>query len=160
MMLEHLRRKGADAPKVVEFNPWQWAAQDKLAEAFFREISLALGKKEQTNEAKKRAATFSAYAAYLKLGTHLITGIRPLLSTVLALTGIMGISVGYVQQASRLKANLRLVPLKPSNKRWIDVAAENRMEGRGSTGTPNRTPGVAPFRSQGASYCRLFNGAQ
>src|SRR6476646_6600388 len=52
MMLEELRQKGTDAPKVVEFNPWQWAAQEKLAEAFFREISLALGKKDQSKEAK------------------------------------------------------------------------------------------------------------
>ncbi len=102
MMLEHLRRKGPNAPKVVEFVPWQWAAQDKLAEAFFREIALALGKKDETKDARKRAEKFSAYAAYLKLGTHLVSGIKPLLTTVLTLAGILGIG-GYVQGASWLK---------------------------------------------------------
>lgn len=108
MMLEHLQRKGADAPRVVEFNPWQWAAQDKLAEAFFREVSLALGKIDRTKEAKKRAAIFSTYAAYLRLGTHVIAGIRPLLSTVLALAGIVGVSASYVQQALWVKPYIRI----------------------------------------------------
>lgn len=103
MILEHLERKRTDAPKVVEFNPWQWAAQDKLAEAFFREISLALGAKDGTKEDKKRAAAFTAYAAYLKMGTHLIAGIQPSLSGLLMLVGILGVSTGYVQQASWLK---------------------------------------------------------
>src|SRR4051794_31326108 len=26
---------------IVEFNPWQWAGQEQLAEAFFREIEIA-----------------------------------------------------------------------------------------------------------------------
>jgi predicted KAP-like P-loop ATPase len=108
MMLERLQSKGIDAPKVVEFNPWQWAAQDKLAEAFFREVSLALGKKDQTKDAEKRAATFSAYAAYLTLGKHFITSIQPLLTTLLALAGILGISAGYVQQALWLKPYVKL----------------------------------------------------
>jgi predicted KAP-like P-loop ATPase len=103
MMLEYLGRDRKDGPKVVEFNPWQWAAQDKLAEAFFREVSLALGAKDGTKEDKKRAAAFSAYAAYLRLGTHLIAGIRPLLSALLVLAGVLGISAGYVQHALWLK---------------------------------------------------------
>jgi predicted KAP-like P-loop ATPase len=108
MLLEHLGRGEKDAPKVVEFNPWQWAAQDKLAEAFFGEISLALGKKDGTKEAKKRAAAFLAYAAYLRLGTHLVSGLRRLISVLLLLAGVLGISVGYVQHASWLQPYLRV----------------------------------------------------
>jgi hypothetical protein len=40
MVLEHLDQRGSEGPTVVEFTPWQWAAQDQLAEAFFREIAL------------------------------------------------------------------------------------------------------------------------
>ena len=99
MVLEQLRSKSPNAPTVVEFTPWQWAAQDQLAEAFFREIALALGKKDEANLAKKQADRFSAYAAYLKLGTHLISGLRPLLTTVLAVAGALGIggSIGAPQ---------------------------------------------------------------
>src|SRR5260221_5585953 len=63
MVLEHLRGRGADAPIIVEFNPWQWAAQDQLAAAFFREIGLALGKNDASEDAKRRADRFAAYAA-------------------------------------------------------------------------------------------------
>jgi predicted KAP-like P-loop ATPase len=103
MMVERLGRLGKDAPKVVEFNPWQWAAQDKVAEAFFREIFLALGKKDDEKEAKKAAAAWSAYAAYLKFTGQIIGGIRPLLTTLLGLVGLLGISAGFLQQASWLK---------------------------------------------------------
>src|SRR5690348_17038020 len=47
MLLECLRDPHKAVPTIVEFNPWQWAAQDQLAEAFFREISIALGKKDR-----------------------------------------------------------------------------------------------------------------
>jgi predicted KAP-like P-loop ATPase len=102
MVLEHLRGKGSIAPTVVEFTPWQWAAQDQLAQAFFREIALALGKKDEAKLAKRRADQFSAYAAYLKLGKHLMSGVRPLLATVLALAGGLGIA-GSIQRAVWLK---------------------------------------------------------
>ncbi len=105
MVLEHLRRGGPDAPTIVEFNPWQWAAQDQLAEAFFREISLALGKKDKSKEAKKLAATVSAYAAFLKVGTHLLSGARSLVATVLAVTGVFGIG-GYFLRPSWLQPYL------------------------------------------------------
>src|SRR6266849_9943223 len=105
MVLEHLRRGAPDAPTIVEFNPWQWAAQDQLAEAFFREISLALGKKDKSKEAKKLAATVAAYAAFLKVGTHLLSGARSLVATVLAVTGVFGIG-GYFLRPSWLQPYL------------------------------------------------------
>jgi predicted KAP-like P-loop ATPase len=102
MVLEHLRGKGPSAPTIVEFSPWQWAAQDQLAEAFFREIALALGKKDEAALAKRRADQFSAYAAYLKLGKHLMSGVRPLVAAVLALAAALGIG-GSIQNAPWLK---------------------------------------------------------
>ena len=95
MMLEKLRDGAPDAPIVVEFNPWQWAAQDQLADAFFREIALALGKKDDTKEAKQRAASLSAYAAYLKVGSPIASGIRPLLAFVLTLAGCVGLGAAF-----------------------------------------------------------------
>jgi predicted KAP-like P-loop ATPase len=94
MVLEHLRRGGPHIPIVVEFNPWQWAAQDQLADAFFREIALALGKKDETKEAKQRAERFSAYANYLKVGSHVASGVRPLLAFAVAIAGFLGLGGG------------------------------------------------------------------
>src|SRR5260370_18191226 len=51
MVLENLRRGGAGARTIVEFNPCQWAAQAQLADAFFREIALSLGNAAMTRVA-------------------------------------------------------------------------------------------------------------
>ncbi|MGC2891098.1 MAG: P-loop NTPase fold protein, partial [Candidatus Acidiferrum sp.] len=107
MVLEQLRGRGADATIIVEFNPWQWAAQDQLAAAFFREIGLALGKSDTSENAKRRADRFSAYAAYLTLGSHLASGIRPLLATALFIAGLLGIG-GSLQGALWLKPYLAI----------------------------------------------------
>jgi predicted KAP-like P-loop ATPase len=109
MVLENLRRGGAGAPTIVEFNPWQWAAQDQLADAFFREITLALGKEDETKVAKQRAERFSAYAAYLKVGSHIASGIRPLLAFAFAVAGFLGLGGSFVP--SWLKPYLAVVSL-------------------------------------------------
>jgi predicted KAP-like P-loop ATPase len=105
MVLEHLRRRGPDAPIVVEFNPWQWAAQDQLAAAFFREIGVALGKNDKSKDAKKRADRFAAYAAYLKVGSLVASGIRPLLASSFAVAGIFGLGGAFLN-ASWMKPYL------------------------------------------------------
>jgi predicted KAP-like P-loop ATPase len=102
MVLEHLRGGGPDAPIIVEFTPWQWAAQDQLADAFFREIALALGKKDRTKEAKQRAEHLFAYAAYLKVGSHIASGIRPLLASAVAVAGFFGLG-GALLNASWMR---------------------------------------------------------
>ena len=96
MVLEHLRRGGADAPTIVEFNPWQWAAQDQLAEAFFREIALGLGKKDKTKEAKQRAEHLFAYATYLNVGSHIASGVRTLLASAVAVAGFFGLGGAFL----------------------------------------------------------------
>jgi predicted KAP-like P-loop ATPase len=105
MVMEHLREKGPEAPVVVEFNPWQWAAQDQLAAAFFREIGLALGKNDASEDAKKQSARFAAYAAYLKVGSHLASGVRPLLAFSIATAGLFGLGGAFLK-ASWLKPYL------------------------------------------------------
>lgn len=105
MVLEHLREGGPHAPTIVEFNPWQWAAQDQLTAAFFREIGLALGMNDASEEAKKRADKLAAYAAYLKVGTHIGSGLRSILSSTLAFTGVAGFG-GLFLKVSWLKPYL------------------------------------------------------
>ena len=44
---------------VIEFNPWRWVSQDQLAEAFFREIGLAIGReadREKVRRAREKVA--------------------------------------------------------------------------------------------------------
>lgn len=52
--------------RIVEFNPWQWAGQEQLAEAFFQEIGSVLDKADKT-KGKKCAATWRQYDIYLSM---------------------------------------------------------------------------------------------
>ncbi len=84
MVLESLRESPVNCPLIVEFNPWQWAGQDQLAGAFFREVGLTLERVDTTTEGKKRAARWRTYGTYLTLGASLAKS----LGTVLPLAGL------------------------------------------------------------------------
>lgn len=56
-------------PDIIEFSPWEWAAQDKITAAFFQEISAKLGQKK---EERKLAAIFKKYSEYLSTGKVII----------------------------------------------------------------------------------------
>lgn len=89
MVLEALREQEKDCPLIVEFNPWQWAGQEQLAEAFFQEIGVVLGRSDTNGEGKERAAKWRAYGTYLTLGASLAKSLK----TVLPLLGIPGSSI-------------------------------------------------------------------
>jgi Cdc6-like AAA superfamily ATPase len=67
----------------VEFNPWQWAGQNQLAEAFFREIEIALGR-APTASYKKQAAKWRVYYAKLRVGTLISNTTSQLIARVAA----------------------------------------------------------------------------
>ncbi|NOT57438.1 MAG: AAA family ATPase, partial [Deltaproteobacteria bacterium] len=89
MILEALREQEQGCPLIVEFNPWQWAGQAQLAEAFFQEIGVVLGRSDTNGEGKERAAKWRAYGTYLTLGASLAKSLK----TVLPLLGIPGSSI-------------------------------------------------------------------
>lgn len=98
-MVMDLLTKG-DAPEkplVVEFNPWQWAGQDQLAQAFFHEIGVRLGKKDSGKDPKRRAAIWRYYSAKLGLGVDLIAGAKDLVPWFL----FFGSAVGFVSLLDR-----------------------------------------------------------
>lgn len=78
-------------PPVIEFNPWQWAGQDQLADAFFREIELGLGRIDQQQDRRKRLLIWRRYTANLRLGRELTSGARSLLWIFLAAFVALGI---------------------------------------------------------------------
>lgn len=92
MVLEALRSKQDSASNIVEFNPWQWAGQDQLAEAFFSEVEIALGKADTSKRGKHRAAMWHLYAQRLKVASLTVTGFRDTIPTSLALLAIVGLA--------------------------------------------------------------------
>ncbi len=92
MALEALRSRQGTPTTVVEFNPWQWAGQDQLAEAFFTEVEIALGKADASKQGRRRAAKWHLYAQHLKVGSLGITGFRHITMMVLVLLGLVGLA--------------------------------------------------------------------
>jgi len=84
MILDSLNEVKETCPTIVEFNPWQWSGQEHLAEAFFHEIGLSLGRIDKSKEGKIRAAKWREYGTYLSLGASLSKSLK----IVLPLLGV------------------------------------------------------------------------
>lgn len=64
MALTYMNDK-TSKPMVIEFSPWEWAAQEKITKAFFNEISKSIGKENSSEKNKKLADSFKKYGNYL-----------------------------------------------------------------------------------------------
>jgi predicted KAP-like P-loop ATPase len=109
MLLEALRDSGRGT-HIVDFNPWQWAGQHQLADAFFSEISKALSRvrprKKQLlkrllllGEGNTRVAKWKSYAAYLKAGSFISSGLRKAVIWLLAVIAVIGIGSSAINSA-------------------------------------------------------------
>ncbi len=75
--------KTKDDPYIVEFNPWQWSAQDKIFEAFFRVVAERLEKPDIAKESKHLAKRWKYFAAgwgiWMEAGKHIYRSVSALL---------------------------------------------------------------------------------
>ena len=106
MVIETLLSFKKNCPLIVEFNPWQWAGQDQLAEAFFQQIGFVLGK-DTSKEGKKRIAKWREYAAYLKVGSFLAHSVKKVIFWIL-ITGFVGLG-GLFSQIPWIKISLAII---------------------------------------------------
>ncbi|MBK4989208.1 KAP family P-loop NTPase fold protein [Pseudomonas sp. S36] len=60
--------------QVIEFNPWEWGGQEKLSASFFDEVSLAIKRKDKSNEGKKLANVLRQYGQKLNASAALMEG--------------------------------------------------------------------------------------
>ena len=109
MAVETLRGSEETCPLIVEFNPWQWAGQEQLANAFFQQIGLVLGK-DTSKEGKKRTAKWRAYAAYLKVGSFFAHSLRNTIFWILLMIGFVGLG-GLFSQHTWIKTTLAIIVL-------------------------------------------------
>src|SRR5260370_35841834 len=72
MILDALGRQKATTVS-LEFNPWQWAGQEKVFEGFFGELSSSLGSVDPSVPAANAAKKIQMYAAILSAAAS-ITG--------------------------------------------------------------------------------------
>jgi predicted KAP-like P-loop ATPase len=90
MVVQALKER---APKVeiIEFNPWRWVSQDQLAEAFFRELGLVLGRDSGAEKSGELAKRWRKYAALLAAGSDVTSGFQKLLTWSLGTTGVLSV---------------------------------------------------------------------
>jgi predicted KAP-like P-loop ATPase len=111
MVLESLRSaKGDSIPAILEFNPWQWSGEDRVAEAFFREIGLVLGRTDTGETAKKRAERWRVYAATWKAGSFVATGLRKLILILVGIVAATGLA-NSIPETHWLKGSSTMIGL-------------------------------------------------
>lgn len=95
MAISRLKGISEDKPDVIEFSPWEWAAQDKITASFFQEISKSIGCTDRSKSGKKLAATLKKYGRYLNTGETVVTGLSAALPTLFVLATLVGIGGSF-----------------------------------------------------------------
>lgn len=95
MAVSELENLSQNKPEIVEFSPWEWAAQDKITVSFFQEVSAAIGRKDRSKEGKKLASTLKKYGRYLNAGETLATGLSSALPTLFVLATLFGLGGNF-----------------------------------------------------------------
>jgi predicted KAP-like P-loop ATPase len=96
LVIEELPNRTGPSPTVIEFNPWQFAAQATIVESFFDEVGRAIGKGSLASgkDRKKLLERWERYSGYVKGTAGIVESLRKpfalLLSaaTVLLLLGV------------------------------------------------------------------------
>lgn len=98
MAVSEIKRMETIQPDIIEFSPWEWAAQEKITASFFKEISSTLGKKDQSKESKKLALALKKYGQYLNTGGIFIYSIpKFFVPSILILLSILGLSFNFIE---------------------------------------------------------------
>ncbi len=75
--------KSAPGHDVIEFNPWEWAGQEKLSANFFEEVSLAIQREDKSKEGKRLAKALRRYGRRVNAGAAVIDGMAEYLPLLL-----------------------------------------------------------------------------
>ncbi|WP_272677094.1 KAP family P-loop NTPase fold protein [Providencia sp. PROV076] len=98
MALSKLKELTEKKPNIIEFSPWEWAAQEKILESFFQEISISIGRTDKSKSSKKLAATFKKYGSYLNSGKLLVSGFSAALPVLFSIATFIGIGSNFSNQ--------------------------------------------------------------
>ncbi|MBC3809987.1 KAP family P-loop NTPase fold protein [Undibacterium aquatile] len=99
MALSRLEEIQENKPDVIEFSPWEWAAQEKITASFFQEISKSIGRKDKSKSGKKLAETLKKYGRYLNTGESVLSGLSGALPTLFVLATVVGLGGNFSDEA-------------------------------------------------------------
>lgn len=81
--------------QIIEFNPWQWKDEELITKAFYREVGAKLKLADSGAEyAQKASAKWEKYSAYLEYSDVLLKKDGPLVSSIITIVSILGLSIG------------------------------------------------------------------
>ena len=90
MAVSRLAELVDNKPSIVDFSPWEWAAQEKITASFFQEISKSIGRIDKSKAGKKLSRTLRKYGRYLNTGESIVSGLSSALPTLFVLATITG----------------------------------------------------------------------
>ncbi len=99
MALSRLEEIADKKPDVIEFSPWEWAAQEKINASFFQEVSKSIGRKDKSESGKKLAATLKKYGRYLNTGETVASGFSAALPMLFVLATLIGVGGNFSNEA-------------------------------------------------------------
>lgn len=123
--------------QVIEFNPWQWSAQDNLSSAFFAEVSRIVQRKDPCDSSKQLAKQLRAYSRRLNTSASWVDGTATLLPVLLGstlATSLLGtLAQGTVAQMTWLSVTAvsalgSLTLLLKRSSSWLDSWAKSLDE--------------------------------
>jgi predicted KAP-like P-loop ATPase len=91
MVLDALAKSKSHAAP-LEFTPWEWAAQDKVFEGFFAELSKKIGADNPSKEAAEAAKKVRMYAAMLSAAASITSHFRTVLIWSFIAVGLLGVT--------------------------------------------------------------------
>src|SRR5467141_677525 len=95
MVVDALKAVGKQK-SIVEFNPWEFANRDGLADSFFDQIAIGLGK-GGGRKRKKAVNRWRRYAAYLKTSARLFALVAKPIAIILAIAGFVELGVSIFE---------------------------------------------------------------
>lgn len=98
MTLSAFKRLNIETPLFVEFNPWEWAGQDKIYKSFFEQLASSIGQQDKSKKQKIIARKIRLYGLYLNSGAILVTGLTAALPTLFTLAAIFGFGGIFIDQ--------------------------------------------------------------
>ena len=108
MAISKLETLTRNKPSVVNFSPWEWAAQEKITASFFNEISKSIGHIDKSKEGKKLSKMLIKYGRYLNTGESVVSGLSSALPTLFILATIAGVS-GNFSDAEWVKSTSTII---------------------------------------------------
>lgn len=91
LVLEELGNSAGSRPTVIEFNPWQFAAQAAITESFLDDVGRALGKGTLASgkDRKKLLRRWERYSGYVKGTAGILESLRKPLALLLSASTIL-----------------------------------------------------------------------